>query len=199
MSAFDHSSSPPTRLADPADPAVWREADIVVVRRDRPLPPLCLFTGQPAEQRVACLFHWNERPMAGGGFQSLLQHYWQNVWKAKLDIPLAPPLMARRKIGWLLFALTAVMALVMIGGVVGIQVYIASLPDGPTKKQWKDMGPPVAALGGFVLTAIPFLASYKIMPMPTVRLKPVRITSEQVWLAGAAKEYLDQIPSRTIS
>jgi hypothetical protein len=68
---------------------------------------------------------------------------------------------------------------------------------GKPKKQWKDVGPPVAALGGFALTAIPFLASYKIMPMPTVRLKPVRVTSEHVWLAGAAKEYLDQIPERT--
>ncbi len=31
------------------------------------------------------------------------------------------------------------------------------------------------------------------MPMPTVRLKPVRMTAEHVWLEGAAKEYLAQI------
>ncbi len=179
-----------------ADAAAWREGDILVVRRDRPLPPVCIFTGQPAPRRVPCLFHWNERPLAGGGPLGLLRHYWQNVAKAKLDIPLAEPLMARRRVGWLLIGLTAIMAAAMIGGVVGIQVYIASLPEGPVKEQWNDLGPPAAALGGFLLTAIPFLASYKIMPMPTVRLKPVRITDECVWLAGAAKDYLDQIPER---
>ncbi len=179
--------------------AVWREGDILVVRRDRPLPPVCLLTGQAAQQRVPCLFHWNVRPLAGGGPLGLLRHYWQNVAKAKLEIPLAEPLMARRRVGWLLIGLTAVMAAVMVGGVVGIQVYIGSLPEGPVKEQWKELGPPAAALGGFLLTAIPFLASYKIMPMPTVRLKPVRITDECVWLSGVAKEYLDQIPERTPS
>jgi hypothetical protein len=175
---------------------VWREGDVLVVRRDRQLPPICVLSGQPAQRRVPCLFHWNERPIAGGGPLGLVRHYWQNVWKAKLDIPLAEPLMFRRKIGWLLFALTAVMAVAWIGGLVGIQAYIASMPDGPDKKEWRDLGPPIVALGGLVLVAIPFLASYYVMPMPTVRLKPLRITDECVWLSGAAKEYLAQIPER---
>ena len=60
-----------------------------------------------------------------------------------------------------------------------------------------DIGPPTVALGGFLLTALAGLASYKVMPMPTLRLKPVRIPGECIWLAGAASEYLAQIPERS--
>jgi len=177
--------------------SVWREGDIVVVRRDRPLPPLCLFTGQPAQHRVKCIFHWQERPIEASGVIGLVRHYSQNVWKAKLEIPLAEPLMARRQAGWLLFALSVVLSIATVGGVVGFQAYIGSLPEGAAKKQWNDLGPPAVALGGFLLTAVAALASYQIMPMPTVRLKPVRITQEYVWLQGAAKEFLAQIPERS--
>lgn len=38
-----------------------------------------------------------------------------------------------------------------------------------------------------------YVQGYQTMPMPTVRLKPVRMTAEHVWLEGAAKEYLAQI------
>jgi hypothetical protein len=177
-------------------PTVWREGEIVVVRRDRPLPPICLFTGQPAQRRVSCLFHCQQEPLAATGPLGLAWHYWRNVTRARLEIPLAEPLMRRRQIAWVLYALTAALALATIGGLIGMQAYLAGLPAGPTKKQWHDVGPPAVALSGFLLTGLAALASYKIMPMPTVRLMPVRITSECVWLTGVAKEYLAQLPTK---
>jgi hypothetical protein len=96
----------------------------------------------------------------------------------------------------LLFALTALLAIATIAGLVGAQVYLSGLPAGPERKWWNDLGVPIIAMGGVLLTCLAMLGSYKIMPMPTVRLKPVRITNECVWLEGAARECLDQLPGR---
>lgn len=111
-------------------------------------------------------------------------------------MPLADSLMQRRRIGWLLFGVTAVLAVATIAGLIGAQYYTASLPAGEAQKAWKLLGVPAIALGGFLLTALAMCGSYYTMPMPTVRLKPVRINSTHIWLAGAAPEYLAQLPER---
>lgn len=51
-------------------------------------------------------------------------------------------------------------------------------------------------LSNGLLTGLASIGSYYIMPMPTVRLKPVRITQTHIWLTGAAPEYLAQLPQR---
>jgi hypothetical protein len=179
--------------------AVWREGDVLVVRREEPLPPICVFSGQPARRYVKCLFHWQERPLAGGGVGGLFWHYARDVWKVPLNVPLSDNLMRRRTIGWLLFGLTALLALATIGGLVGAQVYLSGLAAGPERKWWNDLGVPIIAMGGVLLTCLAMIGSYKIMPMPTVRLKAVRASETHLWLSGAAPEYLAQLPERKIA
>ncbi len=178
----------------PDEPAAWREGDVLVVCRDRPLPMVCVLSGRPAKGYVKCLFHWHDRPLAASGPGGVLWQYARDVWKVPLDVPLAGDLMRRRTIGWLLFGLTALVALATIGGLVAVQVYLGGLPAGPEREWWKDLGVPIIAMGGVLLTCLAMLGSYKIMPMPTVRLKPVRATQTHLWLSGAAPEYLAQLP-----
>ncbi len=176
--------------------AAWREGDVLVVRRDRPMPPVCVFTGQPAVRTVKCLFHWQEKPPAGG-IGGLALNYARDVWKVPLAVPLADDLMRRRTIGWILFGLTAWLGISTIALLIGAQVYLGGLPAGPEKKWWNDLGVPIIAMGGVILTCFAMLGSYKIMPMPTVRLKPVRADDKHLWLTGAAPEYLAQLRERS--
>jgi len=46
----------------------WREGDVVVLRRDRPLPPICLFTGRPA-----CRPGWTAAPTRRSAFTASLR------------------------------------------------------------------------------------------------------------------------------
>ena len=171
----------------------WRDGDLVVVRRGVPLPPLCLLSGEPAAQTVKCYFHWQTRP-ASGGVGGLIRHYIQDVRKVWLNIPLSDRLLRRRRIGWALFALTAVLAVATLAGLVISQMQIARMPKGPELRWWKDIGVPLIAVGGFLLTGLAALGSYRIMPMPTQRLKATRIDDAYVWLSGAAPSYLAGLP-----
>lgn len=130
---------------------------------------------------------------------SLLWQYARDVWKVPLSVPLAENLMRRRTIGWILFGLTAWLAVSTIGLLIAVQLQIGQMPAGPEREWWKDLGVPIIAMGGVLLTCLAMIGSYKIMPMPTVRLKPVRATDTHLWLAGAAPEYLAQLPEQTNS
>jgi hypothetical protein len=182
--------------ADKPSPTVWREGDLVVARRDQPLPPLCLLSGRPASRRVPCLFHWRDRLPSSGGAGGLVEHYVRDVWKAPLAIPLADHLILRRRIGWTLCGLAALLAVGTIMGIIAAQNFAHSLPAGPEKKWWRDLGVPLVTVGGFIPLMAAALGSYYIMPHLTVRLKPQRIDDKHIWLAGAAPEYLAQLPER---
>jgi hypothetical protein len=78
--------------------------------------------------------------------------------------------------------------------------------DEPSPTVWRegdlvvarrDLGVPLVTVGGFVPLMATALGSYYIMPHVTVRLKPERIDDQHIWLAGAAPEYLAQLPERT--
>ena len=187
-----HSSAAKATTRPEASGA-WRDEDLVVVLRGTPLPPLCLLSGEPATRTVKCYFHWQTRP-ASGGLGGLIRHYIQDVRKVWLDIPLSDRLLRRRRIGWALFALTAVLAIATLAGLVISQMQIARMPKDPEMRWWKDIGVPAIAAGGFLLTLLAALSSYKVMPMPTQRLRAVRIDDACVWLSGAAPGYLAQLP-----
>src|SRR5690606_16680384 len=78
---------PSMAKVDEPSPTVWREGDLVVARRDQPLPPICVLSGRPASRRVPCLFHWRDRLPGAGGVEGLALHYVQDVWKVPLAIP----------------------------------------------------------------------------------------------------------------
>jgi hypothetical protein len=133
--------------------------------------------------------------LAAGAIE-LVQHYVRDVWKAPLAIPLADHLILQRRIGWTLCTLAAILAAATIVGIIAAQRFSDSLPAGPEKKWWRDLGVPLVTVGGFVPLMATALGSYYIMPHLTVRLKPQRIDDHHIWLAGAAPEYLAQLPER---
>ena len=149
----------------PEELAVWREGDVVVVRRDRELPLICMLSGQAAARTVKCYFHWQERPAPGTPL-GLVRHYVQDVWNVTLDIPLAGDLLRRRRIGWMLFALTVALAIATVACLVVAQMQIAQMPARADKQWWNDLGVPILAVAGFLLTGLAGWGSYLNMPMP---------------------------------
>jgi hypothetical protein len=184
-------------------PYVWRERNLVVIRRGHPLPPVCLLSGELATHIVRCVFHWQEqafRPRGGhfGLIATLFWHYYKHVWKAVLDIPMSDSLWRKRRVGWIFAVLAGLFGLATAFGVFFGQLWIDTLPHGPTREWLTHVAIPCAAIGGGVLLLAFGLLSNKFMPMPTVRLKVIRITETEVWLSNVAPSYLAACSRREI-
>jgi hypothetical protein len=175
---------------------VWRERNLVVIRRGHPLPPVCLISGEATTQWIPCLFHWREKafkPVGGGRIAlvfGLLRYYFKHVWKARLDIPMSDALFRKRRIGWVFFALAGLLGVATAAGVLFGQWWIDTMPRGPERERLTHWLIPGVGMGGGVLTTCFGLLSHKLMPMPTQLLKVIRITETHVWLSGAAPSYL---------
>ena len=176
-------------------PTVWREGDLVVVRRGGSLPPICVLSGKPATGTVRCYFHRQERPISAPSPLGLLYHYWKHVSKATIDLPMADDLLRARRIGWALFAMAAALAITTVAGLFLAQTLISRMPAGSDKRWWNDLGVPIIAFGGFAMVSLAAYGSYRIMPMPTRQLKVRQIDPTHIRLSGASPEYLAQLTS----
>jgi hypothetical protein len=181
-----------------SSPHLWREGNVLVIERDRPLPDVCWLSGEPATRRIACLFHWSPERFAPTHGELVMvaeaiRYYVADVQKARIDVPLADDLCRKRVAGWINFTLAAVCAVATIAGLLLGQAWIDGLPKGPQRQALNTWLVPGIALGGFGLMGVFACLSYYRMPMPTARLKPTRITETHVWLSGAAPSLLARL------
>lgn len=159
------------------------------------MPPICVLSGEPSTRTVRCYFQWQERPIAQPSVLGLVRHYLQDVRKAAIDLPMSDRLLRRRRIGWTLFGLATLLSVGTIACLAVVQMAIPGMPDGVQKRWWRDIGVPLVAAGGSLLTGLAAWGCYAIMPMPTKRLKVGHIDRDEVRLAGASPDYLERLPS----
>jgi hypothetical protein len=182
-------------------PHLWREGDVLVVERDRPLPDICWLSATSATRRISCWFHWSAEPFVPtqGGvvmvFESLL-YYFKDVSRARIEVPMADTLCRKRVLGWICLWLTVLCAVATVAALLLGQAWIDAMPKGPERQALDVWAIPAIALGGFALLACFAMLSYYGMPMPTARLRPVRITETHVRLSGAPPALLAMLPDR---
>ena len=185
-------------------PHLRREGELLVVARNQPLPELCWFTGETAQRRVTCLFHWHPRPF-GGGTPGLglviesLRYYLQDVHKVRIDVPMTLGLYRKWVRGWIFVGISFLFAVATVVALLLVQQWIDSLPKGPERQALNTWLIPAIAFGGFALIALFSCIPYYTMPMPTARFKPTRLTDTHLWLSGLPEEFLrrlDDVPRR---
>lgn len=199
--AMSDSVSLPSIPSTLNSPYLWREGNVLVVQRDRPLPDVCWLSATSATRRISCWFHWSPQTFAPthGGVVMVVEaliYYFKDVSKARIEVPMADSLCRKRVFGWICLWLAALTVVVTVPALLLGQLWIDAMPKGPERQTLDTWLIPAIALGGFVLLSCFAMLSYYRMPMPTARLKPVRITETHVWLSGAPPSLLDMLMDR---
>lgn len=180
-----------------------RVGSLTMIDRSRPLPEICMVTGEKATRTVKVLFHWKKNTFGPSDPTEAiimgLFFYLFDVPKATLRIPISASVSRRRTMGWLFTVLIAVVAVATCATLLIGQSWIDQLPKGDFKKSLNDFGVPGVAIGGFVIIASMSWFVHRTMPMLTVLLRVVEITSTHVTLDGASEVFLlslEETPGR---
>lgn len=163
---------------------LFRERQLLVIRKGATLPPRCLFTNRPSEDILKRELTWHPRWLyvvafiPGPLFYILAAVIVRQ--KARLELPFTYEALQRRRLvllrGW-------------IGGLTGVALWL-SVPILAVVNNWGDMLAATGASTGLGLIMISwFLTSrYSSIVVPT------RITKKFVWLRGVHPDYLADLP-----
>jgi len=181
-------------------PGHWRYGDLAIVSRTDPLPETCILTGVPTTRRIRCLFHCKVSNFQAGlsPAETILRglvYYFRDIPKATLRLPVSDVLIRRR---WIASSFLALSVLITIATVVGLlvgQQQVNLLPAGPDRKLWNDVLIPAIALAGFAGMMGTALLGSRLLPSLTGTLKPQQITETHVVLSGASPEFLKALPA----
>jgi hypothetical protein len=168
--------------------------ETVTIDRSRPVPGICILTGERTSKHIRCLFHWKTTPFhAGiGPIEALiegLRFYFQDVPKAVLQVPVSESLYRRRNAAIVLIGVAVLATVATCLGLLFGQQWIDAMPKGPQKKQLNDLLIPALAFGGFGIIAPCALLAGRWMPGLTTKLKVEEITATHIRLSGVCTEF----------
>lgn len=171
-----------------------RVGSLARIDRSKPLPDICVVTGEKATCSVKILFHWKTNTFgASDPVEAVIMglfFYFFDVPKAVLRIPISSKIALRRTVGWTFAALIVFVTLATIATLLIGQGWIDQLPKGETKSLLTDFGIPGVAIGGLALILSMFWFIHLKMPMLTVILKVVEISATHVTLEHAHENFL---------
>src|SRR5262245_50319954 len=156
---------PPLRIEDNGI-GVWRDRNLLVMHRDAPLPPICIRTGQAADEICTVKIRW--RPAPGSATRRM-----------SMEVPLSRQCSFWQRRGkWIMFGLAAALVAAAVVAVL------------PVMSFWGENA------GTVVLMALGVPAFVCLVQgLCYVRLLEfVRVRGNYFWFRGANSRFLNQLP-----
>jgi hypothetical protein len=160
---------------------VWRQGSILVMHKMAPLPPICLKSGQPANQWLKQNMSWHH-PLCYlgllGGVIPFVIVALIFTKRANIQIGLTDEWMARRK-SWIMIGWgTGLLGLALFAG--GIVLAVQGFENFPVV--------------GIVVGLITAITGFLIGNFGGTLVSPKKIDDNYVWLKGVNREVLAMFP-----